>query len=226
VWNLAQRTTTRAFIPEAGLSYAWGQQMQPYPILSVRGPVTTLPTGAGPRYPVGNPASDSTFTIWQPGLLLGSGSSGTGNSTFISTFATWSPSGDTATVMTVAVNLPQIPNLVSSTHSSGTAPVLMPGSRIAAPPRDPALSAVEKEIGLDGWALVAWNPDGSLLASVNCFAATDQTIEVRSTATGAVVGSAPINLPKGDTGCSNLGLRASSGTYPGAAYALDWSPDG
>ncbi len=226
VWNLSQLTTKPAFTPEAGLSYAWGQQSQPAPILSVRGAVTTLPTGAGPRYPVGNPTSDSTFTIWQPGLLLGPHSSGTGNATFLSTFPTWSPNGATATVMTVGVNLPQMPDLENLTASGGIAPVLMPSSRIAAPPRDVALSAVEREVGLEGWALVAWNPEGSLLASVNCFSLSGESVEIRSTATGAIVGSASISLPKGDAGCSNLGVGASSGTYPGSAYALSWSPDG
>jgi hypothetical protein len=110
--------------------------------------------------------------------------------------------------------------------SPGIAPVLMPSSRVAAPPRDAALSAVQHEIGLDGWALVAWNPDGSMLASVNCFASEGQSVEIRSTATGSIVGSSPLRLPKGDAGCSNLGLRASSGTYPGTAYALSWSPNG
>jgi hypothetical protein len=227
VWSLAQHMAMPAFTPEVGLSYAWGQQRQPYPILSVRGPVTTLPTGAGSRYPVGNPTSDSTFTIWQPGLLLGPNSSGTGNATFISTFPTWSANGATTTVMTVGVTLPHVAELQDMTlNTPGIAPVLMPSSRIAAPPRDAALSAVQHEIGLDGWALVAWNPDGSMLASVNCFASEGQSVEIRSTATGSIVGSAPLQLPKGDAGCSNLGVRASSGTYPGTAYALSWSPDG
>lgn len=227
VWNLAQKTATTAFTPEVGLSYAWGQQSQPYPILSVRGPVTTLPTGAGARYPVGNPTSDSTFTIWQPGLVLGPNSSGTGSANFIATFPTWSANGASATVMTVGVNLPPAVNLQDMTlNTPGIAPVLMPGSRIAAPPRDAALSAVQQEIGTDGWALVAWNPDGSMLASINCFAQGGPSVEVRNTATGNTVGAAPIHLPKGDAGCSNLGLRASAGTYPVSAYALSWSPDG
>jgi len=227
VWNLAQKTATPAFTPEVGLAYAWGTQTQPYPILGVRGPVTTLPTGASARYPVGNPTNDSTFTIWQPGLLLGPHSSGTGGPAFIATFPTWAPSGATATVMTIGVSLPQIPNLEDMTlDSPGIAPVLMPGSRIIAPPRDAALSAVEHEVGTDGWALVAWNPDGTMLASVNCFAENGPSVEVRSTASGSIVGAAPIHLPKGDAGCSDLGLRSSSGTYPISAYALDWSPDG
>src|SRR5262249_40537423 len=108
VWNLAQQMALPTFTPEVGLSYAWGQQKQPYPILSVGGPVTALPTGAGARSPVGTPTSDSTFPIWQPGLVLGPNSSGTGNSTFISTFPTWSANGARATVMTVGVNLPQV----------------------------------------------------------------------------------------------------------------------
>lgn len=227
VWNLAQKTATPAFTPEVGLAYAWGNQSQPYPILDVRGPVTTLPAGAGPRYPVGNPTNDSTFTIWQPGLLLGPHSSGTGGPAFISTFPTWSVNSATATVMTIGVSLPQIANLQDMTlNNPGIAPVLMPGSRIMAPPRDAALSAVEQEVGTDGWALVAWNPDGTMLASVNCFAQDGPSVEVRSTATGNIVGAAPIHLPKGDAGCSDLGLRSSSGTYPVSAYALNWSPDG
>lgn len=227
IWNLAQKTATPAFTPEVGLSYAWGDQAQPFPILDVRGPVTTLPAGAGPRYPVGNPTNDSTFTIWQPGVVLGPNSSGTGGSAFISTFPTWSSKGSTATVMTIGVSLPQIPNLQDMTlNTPGIAPILMPSSRIMAPPRDAALSAVEQEIGTDGWGLVAWNPDGALLASVNCFPQDGPSVEVRSTATGNIVGAAPIYLPKGDAGCSDLGLRASSGTYPVSAYALDWSPDG
>jgi hypothetical protein len=131
-----------------------------------------------------------------------------------------------ATVMTIGVNLSQPSDLANMSDASGLVPMQMSGARITAPPRDHALSAVQEQIGLNGWAMVAWNPDGTLLASIDCFAQDGQSVEIRDTQTGEVVGSAPIPLPKGDRGCADLGTRASSGSYPGGAYTLGWSSDG
>jgi hypothetical protein len=186
-----------------------------------------LPIAAGPRYPIGNPGSDSTFTIWQPGVILGSSSS-VSAAIFTTVFATWSPDGQYVTLMTAGA---QLPLALTSAQSQKTAkgqggefvyptPLAMP----SVPARDVALAAVQRSAGPRGWALVAWNPAGTLLASVNCQAPGNDELHIRATDSGIIQGSAAIPLPGDDTGCDNLSAGASA--YPAQPMMVLWSPDG
>jgi hypothetical protein len=87
----------------------------------------------------------------------------------------------------------------------------------AIPARDVALAHVQESVGAYGWALVAWNPAGTSLASVTCFARKGQTLELRDTASGAVIGSEPLQLGANDPGC-----RDASATN----LSMVWAPDG
>jgi hypothetical protein len=72
-------------------------------------------------------------------------------------------------------------------------------------------------VGAYGWATVAWNPAGTALASVTCFARQGQTLELRDTASGAVTGSSALTLGPNDPGCRDASASNLS---------LVWSPDG
>lgn len=227
VWNVATGAESPTFTPDPGLAYAWNGHGAPYPIIKAQGEVHQLPIAAGPRYPIGNPGSDSTFTIWQPGVILGSSSS-VSAAIFTTVFATWSPDGQYVTLMTAGA---QLPLALTSAQSQKTAkgqggefvyptPLAMP----SVPARDVALAAVQRSAGPRGWALVAWNPAGTLLASVNCQAPGNDELHIRATDTGIIQGSAAIPLPGDDTGCDNLSAGASA--YPAQPMMVLWSPDG
>ena len=94
----------------------------------------------------------------------------------------------------------------------------------ATPARDNALVAVQRRAGTRGWALVAWNPAGNLLASVNCNVSGDEMLEIRATDSAVIQGSATLPLAKDDSGCRNLSSGASA--YPAQPMMLLWSPSG
>ena len=227
IWNVTNGAETPAFSPDPGLAYAWNARGAPYPIVKPQGESDQLPIAAGPRYPIGNPSSDSTFTIWQPGVILGSSSSASA-AVFTTVFPSWSPDGKYVTLMTAGA---QLPLAQSSTQAQKAAkePVgdfayPTPAAMPSVPARDAALTAVQRSVGPRGWALVAWNPAGTLLASVNCQTPGNDQIAIRATNSGIIQGSAAIPLPGGDSGCRNL----SSGTsaYPAQPMTLLWSPSG
>ncbi|HEX5572853.1 MAG TPA: hypothetical protein VFX31_15750, partial [Ktedonobacterales bacterium] len=124
------------------------------------------------------------------------------------------------TTLTEGVTLPTPVKALSAVSApSGTAgPVLAePSDMPAVPARDVALAHVQEAVGAYGWAAVAWNPAGSALASVTCFARQGQAVELRDTASGAVIGSSRLKLGAGDPGCAD----------PAASnLSLLWSPDG
>ena len=227
IWDVTTGAETPSFAPDPGLAYAWNAHGAPYPIVKTQGPLDQLPITAGPRYPIGNPGGDSTFTIWQPGIILGSSSTASA-AVFTTVFPSWSPDGKYVTLMTAGA---QLPIAQSTTQAQKVAkgrggafgyptPTAMP----SVPTRDAALAAVQRSVGLRGWALVAWNPTGTLLASVNCQAPGNDQLAIRSTESGIIQGSAAIPLASGDSGCHNLSSGASA--YPAQPMMVLWSPDG
>lgn len=234
IWNVKTGEELPAFQPDAGLAYAWGNKSQPYPILKVRGPVRELPVGAGARYPVGNPDGGSTFTMWQPGLVAGPGSAG-GAGMFAAAFPTWSADGSYVTLLAAGARLPVPRNLPAADSDPATGPAYSTPQPVSAPARDAALDAVQREVGVNGWAFVAWNPNGTLLASVNCFATDGPTLTLRDTASGTTRGtatllatnpSAPIDAPLEATACRDFPTDTPGGAYPTPPIEVRWSPDG
>lgn len=238
VYDVAGSAVSAPFVLPAGLAFAWSGQDRPEAILPLDGqPPRQLPISAGPRYPIGQPSGGATFTIWQPGYVLGprasaafAGIHGT-TGAFVTTFPTWSPAGTHATLIVAGVALATPPNLPPAPSASSATPgagplVLAPDSLTQVPARDAALVAVQREIGADGWAQVAWNPDGSLLASIACVVGGDETLVLRDTRTGESVSAEPLRLPAGDPGCRGFSAGEDIGDYPQPNLTLLWSPDG
>lgn len=230
-WNLKAAEPTSAFIPEPGLVYAWQRADSPQPIVALgHDPIATLPVIAGPRYPVGDPVGGATFTIWQPGVLFGPASApqsaGSGHGAFITHFASWSPDGDQLAFMVAGVALAPPPRAHLPAIQPVAAPyVAVPPSLFLVPPRDPALVEVQREIGPGGWAVVAWNPSGSLLASINC-ADSAPKLELRDTGTGAMVDGVPLSAGGSGPICGSSRQGEPLGAYATPNPSLVWSPDG
>lgn len=222
VWHITGSSETTSYTTAPGIIFAWGPDGLPFPTVSAHGSLNDLPANAGVRYPVGQPDGSAPFTIWQPGVVIGPGSAGVGGGrgAFVTTFASWSADGAHVTTLTEGVTLPTPVKALSAVSApSGTAgPVLAePSDMPAVPARDVALAHVQEAVGAYGWAAVAWNPAGSALASVTCFARQGQAVELRDTASGAVIGSSRLKLGAGDPGCAD----------PAASnLSLLWSPDG
>ncbi len=226
IWNVAAGASVPTYLPDPGLAYAWNKQGMPYPIVKTHGPITQLPITAGPRYPVGNPGSNSTFTIWQPGVVLGSGANISAG-IFTTVFPSWSPDGKYVTLIAAGALLPLAPSPTpQSAPASGGGAIAYPtpSAMPSAPARDNALVAVQRRAGTHGWALVAWNPAGNLLASINCNTPGDEMLDIRATDSAVIQGSAALSLAKDDTGCRNLSSGASA--YPAQPMTLLWSPSG
>jgi hypothetical protein len=237
IWDASAGGELPAFQPPPGLAYAWNADGTPYPILPLAGAINQLPAGAGPRYPVGNPDGGPRFTLWQPGVLLGAGTAGldASHGAFVTAFPAWSQDGAHVTLMTAGVALADsadAPPRRNQRAGSETivAPALpMPTSLPVAPARDAAIQAVQRQADTGEWTLVAWNPDGTLLGSVDCFA-MPEVLEVRDTATGALAGTAGLRLAAGDSSCQGAGEHASGttarGAYPDLQLTLAWAPSG
>ncbi|HEX8728105.1 MAG TPA: hypothetical protein VF739_05765 [Ktedonobacterales bacterium] len=222
VWHITRGNQTAGYTTAPGVIFAWGADGLPFPTVGEKSSLSELPANAGARYPVGQPDGSAPFTIWQPGLVIGPGSAGVGGgrSVFMTTFTSWSADGAHATTLTEGVTLPTPVKALSTVSApSGTAgpSITEPASMPAIPARDVALAHVQEAVGAYGWAEVAWNPAGSALASVTCFARQGQAVELRDTASGSVIGSAKLKLSAGDPGCSDS---------TAANLGLTWSPDG
>src|SRR5262249_8877102 len=107
VWHLKDSSELPSFVPEPGLGYAWSADGTPYPLLPVHDSLSQLPIAAGARYPVGIPDGGPRFTIWQPGLVVGSVGDEMGSSkvAFDSAFPAWSPDGAHMGLMVTGVML-------------------------------------------------------------------------------------------------------------------------
>ncbi|WIG58599.1 MAG: hypothetical protein OJF49_001345 [Ktedonobacterales bacterium] len=237
VWNLTHPSVTPAFTPSPALAYAWGADGLPEAILPLgAAPLSHLPINAGPRYPVGVPAGDSTYTTWQPGILFGPdarpGMTGAGPSTgaLVSVFPAWSPDGAHLTLM-VTGNALALPDSVARAGSNatpggaGSLDFPFPASLTQVPARDAALTAAQREIGRAGWALVAWNPGGTLLASVAC-SDQNETLTLRQTESGQTATQTPLTLGRDDHGCAGAFSGENAGDYPSMNQWLRWSSDG
>lgn len=233
VWNLTQHVASPPFAPAAGLTYTWmtNGAVRAIVPLDGRDTLSHLPVSAGAKYPIGDPASDSNFTIWQPGVLLGASLAGVGNGrdAFVTAFPSWSIDGTFATMLLAGVAIPGAPvgQSASETAASGTPPVFpQPMVMPRVPARDAALASVATNLAASDWALVAWNPAGTLLASIDCGDPHGPSLEVRETSTGNVVGTAQVALPAGEHGCRDFNAPEDLGDYPNSEMTLRWSPDG
>lgn len=240
VWNLETRSVSPPLMSGPALAYAWGPNGLPEPLLPLGGGVTrSLPLTAGARYPAGNPDGDSTYTVWQAGVLLGPQANRSvpalqpNQDALLTIFPAWSPHGETATLMVAGLALP-LPAAVppgGSGISPGGPLLPAPATLPQVPARDAALQAVQGETGTAGWALVAWNPGGTLLASIVCDAghgasSGGQTLQLRQTDGGASSGTAPIPLAAGEQPCAATTGGENLGDYPSLPQWLTWSGDG
>lgn len=223
IWSLGpEPSETSSVTPQPGLIYAWGSNGLPFPTVALKQSISELPANAGARYPVGAPDGSAPFTIWQPGLVIGPGSAGLGGgrSAFVTTFASWSSDGEHLGEITagVALSTPvKADGAVSAPAGTAGPAIPEPTSMVLAPTRDIALTHVQEAVGAYGWASVAWNPTGSLLASVTCFASPGGALQLRDTTSGALVGQASLGFGSRDPGCHdsiNTNLR------------MTWAPDG
>lgn len=221
IWDIKARYQTLGFTPQPGVVFAWGNNGLPVTTQPVSTALAELPANAGARYPVGLPDGLAPFTIWQPGVVIGPGSSsiGGGRSEFVTTFPSWSADGAHAGLLTLGASLPTPSRAETNTsagYSMGRPSVLAPAIAPAIPTRDVALARVQEDVGAFGWAEIAWNPAGTMLASISCFAHKGSTVEARDTASGAVVGSAQLNLVAGDPGCRDANV---------SNLRVTWAPD-
>jgi hypothetical protein len=240
IWNLRTGAVTAPLVTPPGLSYSWkgagsptGGLAAPVAILPLgAAPLTVLPVGAGPRYPIGDPVGDATFTIWQPALVLGprvapaGALANPGDGAFVTSFTSWSPDAGYMTVLVGGVALPWPAGGVADAPAVAAPAAQAPATLTETPARDRALAALEAEVGTAGWALVAWNPDGSLLASVNCAGSGAPTLELRATDTGAVMSQTPLRFGAADPGCRATSYGEPLGAYANPNLQLLWSPDG
>ena len=222
IWHVVSGTQTLGYTTAPGVIFAWNTEGAPFPTQVAHGSLDELPANAGARYPVGQPDGSAPFTVWQPGIVIGPGSAGVGGgrSAFVTSFATWSADSANAGIVTEGLTLPTpVKALASVSAAAGTAgpAITEPAAMLATPARDVALAHVQEAVGAYGWALVAWKPSGTALASVVCFERKGQTLELRDTASGAIIGSASLNLQPGDPGCRDAAAKNLS---------LVWSPGG
>lgn len=231
LWRLPQQSELPSYTPPSALAYTWGADGMPQPLVPLTGALSELPAEAGPRYPVGTPDGGSRYTLWQPGLVIGGRSldgTATQNS-FVTAFPAWSPDGTHVTLMVAGVTLnggPAAPAKRANATAPPPPPLPSPIALPLVPPRDAALAAVQQQVSDTGWTEVAWNTDGSLLASTNCTTGRDQRIEIRDTATGQVLARETLGLGEGDMGCAAGQQSSTMGAYPDLALSLQWSPGG
>lgn len=231
IWDIQHHNQSLPAPLVPALAYSWLDSNVPSAIDPEPGPVTRLPNIADSFSPVGNPNGVGPYTIWQSGVLIGPGSAGLGGqrSAFLTTFSAWADSGERVGVFTAGVSLPtpdQAMGVISAPPSVKTPPLISPDTYIVAPARDMALTSVQERIGAYGWAQLAWNPDGSILASVTCFTRHGETIDLRDTISGSILGQADLELANHDPGCRDLGQSRTLGAYPHPNLNIAWSPDG
>jgi hypothetical protein len=239
IWNLTRLTSSPPSQVSPSLAYGLSQDGRPESISPLTGqPLTQLPARAGPGYPVGNPGSDSTYTIWQPGIVAGpevfSGGAAapTDDDLFVTEFPAWIPSGQYATMLVAGVQLASEgdqnqPSLAPTPSSPTAVPLVpLPSEFTQVPARDPALAAVQQQVGVSGWAITGWNEGGTLLASIPCTSGASSSIELRETGGGTLIGSIPLGLHSNDPGCSIFNFSQALGDYPNPNLSLLWSPDG
>lgn len=231
IWNTQRRNQSVPAQLMPGLAYSWPNTNVPAAVDPEPGAVARLPDIAGSFSPVGNPNGVGPYTIWQPGVLIGPGSAGLGGqrSAFLTTFSAWSDTGARVGVFTAGVSLPtpdQAMGIISAPASVGKPALLPPDTYIVAPSRDLALTSVQDRIGAYGWAQIAWNPDGSILASVTCYTRHGETLDLRDTVSGSILGQADLELANSDPGCRELGQNRALGAYPHPNLNIAWSPDG
>jgi hypothetical protein len=230
IWDVSDGSALSGFLPAPGLVYAWGQDGAPYAVQPLHGTLSDLPRIAGAQFRIGDPSVDSRFTLWQPGLVIGGRSVGGGiaQSLFVSLIPTWSEDSMWFSVILAEVALAGSADTDqrAAVRAPPVAPYPVPATLGAVPSRDAALEAVSQQVGPSGWAVIAWNPAGTRLASVACFAAPNPALELRDTTTGSLQATARLNLPAGDSGCRAFGDIDTFGAYPHPPLMLRWSPDG
>jgi WD40 repeat protein len=104
--------------------------------------------------------------------------------------------------------------------------VPLPPEFTQVPARDPALAAVQQQVGVAGWAMIAWNEEGTQLASIGCTSGSGSRIDLRETSTGALIDSISLGLLGSDPGCSIFNFNQDLGDYPSTNLSMQWSPDG
>lgn len=216
-WNLITHNLIHSALqlPPA-LGYHWGAGGALLPDSALISGRTAAPP---PLTPVGDPAGDAHFTVWQPGVTRlgfidsnGIGTAVPGLDLYFARFAAWSPDG--AYLLAPAyyggrVDTFQLPQPTAEQIQAagwGGAPVL--------PARDAALTAL---YGPTPRVLtVSWSPDGQRLAAWDGGA-----IGARVNVYDARTGKVATTLPAPAAASSQLDVSPS---YVGEV--MRWSPDG
>lgn len=172
IWDLPHQSEVPDHAIAPGLAYSWSPAGLPTPLEPLQGPLSQLPINAGPRYPVGTPDGGASFTIWQPGIVVGAAQAaplGGGRAVFLTVFPTWSPDGTYLTMLSAGVALTP-PSGVAPASSGmavgGPLPLPTPATVAQAPGRDwPSMPSSGR---LAAMALPSWH--GILL--VTCWQAS------------------------------------------------------
>lgn len=204
-WDLTGFIPTLVQAPAAAAAYRWNSD-------GALSPMTSAATGA-----VGAPVGGDSFAVWQPGSLGYTAASSGGSISaqdvgWVTTIAPVSPDGR---------YFYQSIDVIRSLVPPSTAQVQPQEPTLA--PHDKALQTLAQQLtqaaspDTASALLVAWRPDGRLLATVNqhpqSTAASSFTVSIYDTTTGQLVKQLTPNFN---------GLREG----PPQAEALQWSPDG
>ncbi len=173
-WSVERSSTTysvdsvtSAMTLPPTLSYAWTDSS-----FGPRGPRldTGTPVASAPRGPIGDPDGGAGFTIWQPGIALirapDDATTAGGSWAYYTTFGAWSPDGR------YVVAPQQFPFTIAQSGAGAPPTAGQSGGSIPppyAPLRDKGLEAVYAMLATEktdtASALIAWRPDGAVIAA-------------------------------------------------------------
>jgi hypothetical protein len=195
-WDLAGGASMPFTPVPPALAYRWGMNG----VLIPETPLTysTVPPVTAPGS-VGNPDGEDSFTVWQPGYTALTNISGL--SVWSTSFGAWSPDEHYLIEGISQVGLMEprghpLPNSQALAEISTTHMPLLPA-------HDAALLRVAI-----GSAMVAWRPDGRILAAFNYY----DSVNLYDCVTGQLLTSLP--------------LAEGKDPLAGNAALLRWSPDG
>jgi hypothetical protein len=196
-------------------TYRWGTNGAL--VLQPRALQTATPPVQGPR-PVGNPDGGAFFTPWQPGVAMLVTSTGNGRTavpgvyTWNTDFAAWSPDGRYLLDQVAIEGWFDLPGQAGATHQAVVALGLehLPPLQV----HDAALLQVlqaSSSISDLNTTIVAWKPDGRLLAAIDT--SGNSPVELLDCVTGKYVASLPLPQPQFTN-------------FLGGVTIVRWSPDG
>ncbi len=239
IWNTTGPTCYPPQMVAPALVYGWSANGQPQSVSPLNGQtVTCLPTRAGPSYPVGNPSTNSTYSVWQPGLVagpevFGGGSASVGDDdVFVTQFATWTHA--TGQIRHYDRGRSRAGSAGEPARDGYRADSQQPNRGTAHTPAVPVHPGSRSRLGALRRSTADWRRwlgndrlerrrDGAGQHQLRSGGGSPR-LELRDTETGALVGSSSLGLPAGDPGCSTYNFSQSLDDYPNPNLSLQWSP--